>query len=83
MERFIPEIRDSEKTYDRGAGLYQGTGIKIFGRGFGPWLYYDVAVIKNINADAIIAEYPFTPQPAITKAITMAADVPVFCGVGD
>ena len=42
----------------------------------------DVAVIKNINADAIIAVYPFTPQPAITQAIMMAGDVPVFCGVG-
>ena len=42
----------------------------------------DVSIIKNINADSIIAVYPFTPQPAITQAITMVADVPVFCGVG-
>ena len=26
--------------------------------------------------------YPFTPQPLITSALVMAADVPVFCGVG-
>ena len=32
--------------------------------------------------DAIIAVYPFTPQPIITQALVMAADVPVFCGVG-
>ena len=42
----------------------------------------DVAIIKNTNADAIIAVYPFTPQPLITQALVMAADVPVFCGVG-
>ena len=36
----------------------------------------------DINADAIIAVYPFTPQPSITEVITIAADVPVFCGVG-
>ena len=44
---------------------------------------YSVGVTaKNTNADAIIAVYPFTPQPLITQALIMAADVPVFCGVG-
>ncbi|MBQ5716788.1 MAG: hydrolase, partial [Clostridia bacterium] len=37
---------------------------------------------KNVNADAIIAVYPFTPQPIITQALLMAADIPVFVGVG-
>ena len=41
-----------------------------------------MAIIKNINADAIIAVYPFTPQPAITQAIIGVSEVPVFCGVG-
>ncbi|TFH94047.1 hydrolase, partial [Porphyromonas levii] len=26
--------------------------------------------------------YPFTPQPIITESLIMAADVPIFCGVG-
>ncbi|NLB61195.1 MAG: hydrolase, partial [Clostridiales bacterium] len=38
--------------------------------------------IKNINADAIFAVYPFTPQPIITQALLLAADIPVFTGVG-
>ena len=42
----------------------------------------DVAIIKNINADAVIAVYPFTPQPAITQAILSVSEVPVFAGVG-
>jgi len=42
----------------------------------------DVAIIKNINADAIIAVYPFTPQPAISQAVIGISDVPVFVGVG-
>jgi 2-keto-3-deoxy-6-phosphogluconate aldolase len=42
----------------------------------------DVAIIKNCNADAVIAVYPFTPQPVITHAIITASDVPVFSGVG-
>ena len=59
------------------------TGISIFGKLIKSLAYTtDVAVIKNINANAIIAVYPFTPQPAITHAIMTVADVPVFCGVG-
>ena len=42
----------------------------------------DVAIIRNINADAVIAVYPFTPQPAITHAVLTAAEMPVFSGVG-
>ena len=42
----------------------------------------DVAIIKNVNADAVIAVYPFTPQPVISQAIIQVSDVPVFVGVG-
>ena len=41
-----------------------------------------MAIVKNINADAIIAVYPFTPQPVISQAIISVSDVPVFVGVG-
>lgn len=34
------------------------------------------------RCDAVLAVYPFTPQPVITQAILGAADVPVFCGIG-
>ncbi|CAH0438912.1 Putative membrane protein [Clostridium neonatale] len=58
-------------------------GIKIFGKRIKSLLFTtDVAIIRNTNADAIIAVYPFTPQPIITQALVTAADVPVFCGVG-
>ena len=42
----------------------------------------DVAVIRNSNADAVFAVYPFTPQPAITQALLTVAECPVFVGVG-
>lgn len=59
------------------------SGIKVFGKKIKSFIFTtDVAVIKNTNADAIMAVYPFTPQPLITQAIVAAADVPVFCGVG-
>ena len=42
----------------------------------------DLAIIKNVDADAVFAVHPFTPQPTITNAILASADIPVFAGVG-
>lgn len=59
------------------------SGIRIFGRRIKSLAFStDVAIVKNINADAIIAVYPFTPQPVISQAIINVSDVPVFVGVG-
>ena len=59
------------------------SGIRVFGRRIKSLVFStDVAIIKNINADAVIAVYNFTPQPSITQAIISVSDVPVFAGVG-
>lgn len=59
------------------------SGIVIFGKRIKSLIFStDLCIIKNVNADAIIAVYPFTPQPVITQALLMAADIPVFAGVG-
>ncbi len=59
------------------------SGIRIFGRRIKSLAFStDVAIIKNINADAIFAVYPFTPQTSIAQAIISLSDVPVFVGVG-
>lgn len=59
------------------------SGIRIFGRRIKSLVFStDVAIIKNVNADAIIAVYPFTPQPSISQAILNVSDLPVFVGVG-
>ena len=58
-------------------------GIRIFGRVVKSLIFStDIAIIRNTNADAVLAVYPFTPQPIITNAIISASDLPVFCGVG-
>jgi len=85
MKSFVPEIKGTLRRHmiEVPECIEQASGIKIFGKRIRSLAFTtDVAIIKNINADAIIAVYPFTPQPSITQAITMAADVPVFCGVG-
>lgn len=63
--------------------IYECRGIKIFGRRIKSIVFStDVSIIRNCNADAVIAVYPFTPQPVITQAVMMVADCPVFVGVG-
>ena len=58
------------------------SGIVVFGKRIKSLVFStDVAIIRNVNADAIIAVYPFTPQPIITQAILSASDIPVFVGV--
>ena len=84
-EKFVPEIntylrRNIIQVPDL---IYKVSGIKILGKRIKSLLFTtDVAIIRNNNADAIIAVYPFTPQPSITQAIMEVAPVPVFCGVG-
>ena len=59
------------------------SGIIIFGKLIKSIIFTtDIAIIRNTNAQAVIAVYPFTPHPAITKSIIEAADIPVFSGVG-
>ncbi len=84
-EKVIPTI----SSYLRRSMLYvpnvieKATGIRVNGKLIRSLVFStDVAIIKNINADAVIAVYPFTPQPVITQALMTAADIPVFCGVG-
>ncbi len=63
--------------------ITQCSGIKVFGQSIKSFLFStDVAIIRNTNANAIIAVYPFTPQPVISNALILAADKPIFCGVG-
>ncbi|MDJ1498500.1 hypothetical protein QNI19_36530 [Cytophagaceae bacterium DM2B3-1] len=63
--------------------IEQCTGIRIFGKLLRSFVFStDVAIIRNCNADAVISVYPFTPQPIITHALILAADKPIFCGVG-
>ena len=59
------------------------SGIMVFGKRIKSLVFStDLAIIRNVNADAVFAVYPFTPQPIITQALLLAADIPVFAGVG-
>lgn len=58
-------------------------GITVKGRTIRSLAYTtDVAVVRNCNADAIFAVYPFTGEPVITQALMTVAQQPLFVGVG-
>lgn len=84
-ETYIPEVRGHLKksiiTLPEAIG--KASGIRINGRVLRSFIFTtDVAAIRNNNADAVIAVYPFLPQPIITQAVIQVADVPVFSGIG-
>ncbi len=83
--KYVPEIKGvlRSKFIELPQCISVASGIKIFGKRIKSVVFStDVAIIKNTNADSVIAVYPFTPQPVITQSIILASDVPVFCGVG-
>lgn len=85
MGCFIPEIEGNLRKHMVKVPevIQQVSGIRIFGKLIKSLVFStDVAIIKNCNAHAVIAVYPFTPQPIITHSIISASDAPVFCGVG-
>lgn len=63
--------------------IQECSGILLFGKRIRSLVFStDLCIIRNVNADAVIAVYPFSPQPVITQALLLAADIPVFAGVG-
>lgn len=81
----VPEYNGSlrKHTIKMPKAIESASGIRIFGRLLKSFVFTtDVAIIRNCNADAVIAIYPFTPQPIITHSIITAADIPVISGVG-
>jgi hypothetical protein len=63
--------------------VYAASGIVINGRRLKSFVFTtDLAIIRNCDADAVFAVYPFTPQQAISDALIKASYIPVFCGVG-
>lgn len=84
-EKYIPEFHGSlRKVMVRVPEcIHEASGIRIFGKRIRAILFStDISLIRNTNADAVMAVYPFTPQPVITQSIASSADIPVFVGVG-
>ena len=85
MEKKIPQIesRLRHNILEIPTAAYKASGILIYGKRIKTLVFTtDIAIIRNCDADAVLAVYPFTPQQIIADSIIKAADMPVFCGVG-
>ena len=83
--RTPPNIRSSLRhtILEMPKEICKATGIVINGRRIKSLVFStDLAIIRNCDADAVFAVYPFTPQQAISDAIIKASYIPVFCGIG-
>jgi len=84
-EKIIPRIdsRLRKHIVTMPKEIWSASGIVILGRRIKSLIFTtDIAIIRNCNADAVLAVYPFTPQQVIADAIVSVSNIPVFCGVG-
>ncbi|MDA8235507.1 MAG: hydrolase [Clostridia bacterium] len=85
MGKDIPEVSTPlrQRLIELPKSIEKASGIKILGHFIQSLIFTtDIVLIRNNNADAVMAVYPFTPQPVITHAIASVADKPVLMGVG-
>ncbi len=84
-EKIVPSVQSSlrHNILNMPREIYKASGIVINGRRLKSFVFTtDLAIIRNCDADAVFAVYPFTPQQAISDAIIKCSYIPVFCGVG-
>lgn len=84
-KKYIPSVMSDlrHEIVEVPANIKYCSGIKVYGCRIKSVIFTtDVSIIANNNADAVLAVYPFTPNPTILKSIMQVASVPVFAGVG-
>lgn len=82
---YIPHVQSAlrHQILEMPRAVYEASGIVVNGRRIKSLVFTtDIAIIRNCDADAVFAVYPFTPQQAISEAIIKGSYIPVFCGVG-
>ena len=73
---FVPRVQSSLRhgILEMPKAIYEASGIVVNGRRIKSLVFTtDLAIIRNCDADAVFAVYPFTPQQAISDAIIKAS----------
>lgn len=84
-EKYIPLVHSKlRKSFIKvPKEIYKASGIMIFEKRIKSLLFTtDLAIIRNSNADSIMAVYPYTPQSSIYNSILDVSNVPCFIGIG-
>ncbi len=85
MKESIPRITGTLRAHsiEMPEAIWDAPGMIVLGRRIRSLIFTtDIAIIRNCDADAVLAVYPFTPQQIISEAIINASSIPVFVGVG-
>ena len=85
VQKFIPSYNGTLRSHlvEVPSCISACSGIRVFGRRIKSVVFStDVSIIKNINGDAIIAVYPFTPQPHHRPGHHQRLGHPGVCGRG-
>ncbi|MDO4593950.1 MAG: hydrolase [Tissierellia bacterium] len=85
IEKYIPKIESRLRHIyiNVPKEIYRCSGINVLNKRIKSLLFTtDLAIIRNANADSIMAVYPFTPQNTINQSIINVASMPCFVGVG-
>lgn len=83
MSDYKPNPPQVDSSLRLPASCYEASGIVVDGRRIKSLVFTtDLAIIRNCDADAVFAVYPFTPQSAISHALINGSYIPVFCGCG-
>ena len=76
MQESIPRITGTLRahTIEMPEVIREASGIIVLGRKIRSLIFStDIAIIRNCDADAVLAVYPFTPQQVISEAIINAS----------
>ncbi len=82
--KFVPEVHSKlRKSFiTMPEEIYKASGIKIYEKRIKSLLFTtDLAIIRNSNADSIMAVYPYTPQNTIAQSI-ISNEIQVPCFIG-
>ena len=84
-ERHVPRLSGNLRTHGIQVpeAVWKAPGMVVLGRRLKSVIFTtDIATIRNCNADAVLAVYPFTPQQIISQTLIHASSIPVLAGVG-
>ncbi len=74
-ERHVPKVTGDLRSHilTMPGEIFQASGMVVLGQRIKSVIFStDIAIIRNCNADAVLAVYPFTPQPSPTPSFPPA-----------
>lgn len=85
VRKHVPEVQSRLRAdyVEAPKIIRDASGIRLYGKRIKSIIFTtDISLIANTDADAVLAVFPFTPQPSIYEAISHTTFSPFLAGVG-